>query len=154
MGQSSTDSTGYYTLGYTPSRSTVNLELRVVDAHGKEVTLCDTKHGAASHLVLNLVAPGSLRPLDPEYQRITADIAKELGGLHHLGNAREDDEQKDLTLLANATGWDARLCALASIAHALADESKVPPDILYALLRAGKPTDKHQLARISEDEVQ
>jgi len=65
---------------------------------------------------MNLVAPGKVKPLAPEYQRLVADVGKEIGRPEALGEAREDDERQDLTLLHRATGWDARLLALAAIA--------------------------------------
>jgi hypothetical protein len=125
-----------------------------LDVQGKEVALCDIKHDVQPNEILNLIAPTNLRPLVPEYQRLAADITKELGSLNRLATAREDQEQKDLTFLASATGWDARLVALAATALRLSGTSGLSPDLLYALMRAGLPTDANQLARIKIEEVE
>ncbi|MGA2704759.1 MAG: neuraminidase-like domain-containing protein [Isosphaeraceae bacterium] len=153
LGEVTTDAAGHYALSYSAGAGTVNLEVRAVDAQGKEITLCDTQYGAGPHEVLNLVAPMSIRPLEPEYQRLTADLLVHVGSLDKLGSAREDDEQKDLTLLSVATGWDVSHIELAANAHALTRPAGISPDILYALFRAGLPTDKNQLARESIDAV-
>jgi len=153
LGEIVTDVNGYYSIAYAVSRGTPNLEVRVVDAHGKEVTLSDTRHDAEANESLNLVAPMTLRPVAPEYERLSQDIAKELGSLH-LSAAKEDEDQQDLTLIATATGWDARLVALAATAGQLAPDSGMSAEILYGLFRAGLSLDKNQLARTKIEEVE
>jgi hypothetical protein len=153
LGEITTDVNGYYAIAYSLSRGTANLEVRVVDAHGKEVILSDTRHDAEANEVLNLVAPTNLRPVAPEYQRLSADVTKELGSLH-LSSAKEDEDQQDLALISAATGWDARLVALAATASQLAPESGMSAEILYGLFRAGLPLDKNQLARTKIEEVE
>jgi hypothetical protein len=153
LGEITTDVNGYYAIAYSLNRGTANLEVRVLDAHGKEVVLSDTRHDAEANEVLNLVAPNTLRPPGPEYQRLSGDIAKELGSLQ-LGSAKEDEDQKDLTLISTQTGWDARLVALAAAASQLAAESGISAEILYGLFRAGLSPDKNQLARTKIEEVE
>lgn len=153
LGEIATDVNGYYAIAYDVKRGSVNLEVRVVDAHGAEIVLCDTRHDAEANEVLNLVAPLSVRLPAPEFERISADIAKETGSLH-LKDAKEDDDQQDLTLIANATGWDARLVALAATAEHLAPEAGMTAELLYGVLRAGLPTNKNQLARTKIEEFE
>jgi hypothetical protein len=154
LGEIATDVNGYYSIAYDVHGGHINLEVRAVDAHGREIALCDTKHGAETKEVANLVAPTSVRPVNAEFQRLSTDVSKELGSFEKLGGAREDEEQRDLTLVANMTGWDARLLALAATASQLATESKISPDLFYALFRAGLPLDKHQLARTHVEDVE
>ena len=154
LGEITTDVNGYYAIAYGVSKGSANLEVRVVDAHGKEVTICDTRHDADANESLNLVAPTTLRPVAPEYERLTQDLAKELGGLTHLREAKEDEDQQDLSLLSSSTGWDARLIALAVAANQLAPESGMQAEVLYALYRAGLSLDKNQLARTRIEEVE
>jgi hypothetical protein len=153
LGEIKTDVNGYYAIAYDVKRGSANLEVRAVDAHGAEVALCNTRHDAEVNEVLNLVAPLSVRPPAPEFERISADIAKETGSLH-LKDAKEDDDQQDLTLIASATGWDARLVALAATAEQLASEAGISAEILYGVLRAGLPTNKNQLARTKVEEFE
>jgi Neuraminidase-like domain/Salmonella virulence plasmid 28.1kDa A protein len=154
LGEITTDVNGYYSIAYDVKGGHASLELRAVDAHGKEVALCDVKHGVQAKETLNLVAPTSLRPVDPEFHRLSADIGKELGGFEKVAAAREDEDQRDLTLLSHTTGWDARLVALAATASQLSAESKIAPDLFYGLFRAGLPPDKHQLARTHVEDVE
>jgi len=153
LGEITTDVNGYYAIAYSLTKGAANLEVRVLDAHGKEIVLCDTRHDAEANEVLNLVAPIGLRPVQPEYQRLSADIGKELGSLQ-LGSAKEDEDQQDLTLISAATGWDARLVAQAAGASQLAPESGISAEILYGLFRAGLALDKNQLARTKIEEVE
>ncbi|TMD58872.1 MAG: hydroxyisourate hydrolase, partial [Chloroflexi bacterium] len=85
-----TDDQGYYALPYQPGGKAANLEVRVVEAQGKEISLSATKYNAGKHEVLNLVAPASVQPLAPEYQRLTADLNKQLGKLDDLAGAQEN----------------------------------------------------------------
>jgi hypothetical protein len=153
LGEITTDVNGYYAIAYEVKKGSANLEVRVVEAHGAEIALCDTRHDADANEVLNLVAPLSVRPPAPEFARISADIAKETGSLH-LKDAKEDDDQQDLTLIASATGWDARLVALAATAEQLAPASGISAEILYGVLRAGLPTNKNQLARTKVEDFE
>src|SRR5207249_5800509 len=97
---------------------------------------------------LNLVAPAELHPLASEYERLTADLREELGTLDSLAGIHEDDQRKDITLLHQATQWDARLIALAATAGKLSKDTAIGEDALYALVRLGLPTDEEQLALV------
>lgn len=149
LGETKTNDEGFYSLSYNASSKPVNLEMRVVDMQGKEISLSATKFNADKHEVLNLVAPGSIRPLAPEYQRLSNDLMKNLGNLSKLTDTLENTERKDITILHQSTGWDARLIALAATANKLSGEIGIPHDALYALFRVGLPSDKQQLASVS-----
>src|SRR5262249_18483810 len=146
---------GQYVIIYNAANvaGPINLELRTVDAQGKEITLSDARYGAAAQEVVNLVAPTTLRPLDPEYQRLATDVGRQIGGIDKLKDAQESANRQDLTLLNSTTGWDARLTALAAKASALSPDTGLPTDALYGMFRAGLPTNKTELAHLSSDAV-
>ncbi len=108
--------------------------------------------GVDEQTVINLVVPASHAPLAAEYTRLTGDVSPYLGS-GTLVRAREDGTTNDLTLLNRASGWDARLIALAATAARLTRVTGVAPDALYALMRAGLPSDPAQLVRVSDDTV-
>jgi hypothetical protein len=153
LGEVKTDEQGQYTLSYNPAVGQTNLELRTLDARGKEIALSDARYGAGQKETANLIAPTAVRPLDPEYQRLAADVGKQVGGIDKLRTAQEGADRQDLTLLNSTTGWDARLVALAANASAVSADTGIPADALYALFRAGLPTDKNELARLGADAV-
>ena len=70
-----------------------------------------------------------------------------------LGDLKETDEQRDITYLANKTGWDARAVALAALSDQFSarttDPAGVAPAIpqafFYALFRAGLPANEDTL---------
>lgn len=142
---------GLYSLPYDPGGKPANIELRVVDAAGKETPLSKAVLGADEKEVLNLVAPTAAKPLEAEFTRLASNLQPHVGDLNRLASARENADRQDLTLLHEASGWDARLIALAATATKLsaANETGLPSDALYGLLRAGLPSDKQQLARVS-----
>ncbi len=141
---------GLYSLAYTADPP-ANLEVRALDAAGQEITLSKIIKNAAEKEVLNLVAPGEARPLAAEFARLSGDLLPHVGDLSRLATARENAGRQDLTLLHEATGWDARLIALAATATRLSQEAEtgLPEETLYGLLRAGLPSDRLQLARVS-----
>jgi len=153
LAEGKTDDQGFCALTYDPGDKAANLDIRAVDAQGQEISLCATKFDADRHEVLNLVAPMRLRKLAPEYRRLTADLKQQLAGLEKLGEARETAAQRDLTLLKRATGWDARLIALAATAQKLSAATKMTAEALYGLFRAGLPTSKERLAALSPEVV-
>ena len=151
--EKATDATGQYDIRYG-AQGSANIEIRAVSG-GREIPLSKTKFSAAEKEEINLVAPTAIQPLAPEFTRLTNDLTPHIGSLAQLATAQEDAERQDLTLLNRATGWDARVMVLAANASALAADQTVglSADVLYGLFRAGLPTDKQLLARISEETI-
>lgn len=148
LGEVQTDDQGFYALPYDPAGRAANLEVRVVGLDGEEVSLSTTRFKADRYEMLNLVAPASVLPLAAEYDRLAADLDQHLGEQGNLGDAEENEDRQDLTLLHRATGWDARLIALVATADKFSADTGIARDALYALFRAGLPTDKQLLARV------
>jgi hypothetical protein len=145
---------GVYSLPYSVDSQAANLEVRAVDSTGKEVALSSMIKNGGAREVLNLVAPASAQPLTAEFNRLSADLQPHVGGeLTRLRTARETADQQDLTLLHEATGWDARLIATAALATRLSagEETGLPQEALYGLLRVGLPSDRLELARVSNE---
>lgn len=154
LAEGKTDEKGYYLLSYNSGSGVVNLELRAVDAQGKEIPLSYTKYDVAAQELINLVAPGSLQPLAPEFQRLAADMDIHIGGMGMLGQAQENASRQDLSILYHTAGWDARLLALGSMAAILNQTTGIGQDTLYALFRAGLPTDPKKLCLVSPTTIQ
>lgn len=155
LSETRTDGQGAYTFTYNPGSKAVNLDVRVVGADGKEVPISAPQFNPTQQKTLNLVAPASVQPLAPEFQRLNADLGAQLGSaINTLGNAQEDSSRQDLTFLAQTTGWDPRLLSLAATASKLSTTTNLGQDTLYALLRAGLPTDPQQLMWVSSSAVQ
>ncbi|OLR93852.1 neuraminidase-like domain-containing protein [Actinokineospora bangkokensis] len=150
VGSGRTGESGRYSLDVPPGVG--GLELRAVEPGGAQVVLTRPMHGrGAAPLVV--VAPTRVQPPAPEHRRLAAGLAPHVGDLAALAGAREDDGRQDLTLLTRATGWDARLLALAANAASLARTTALPHEALYGMLRAGLPADPLQLARVSAPAV-
>ena len=153
-----TDALGYYSATYAPTTEKVLLTVLAVGADGQEVALSQPVL-ARRREVLNLVLPAKLQPASAaEFQRLAAALQPHLG-TGRLAVAREDGDQHDLSLLHQATGWDARVLALAAHADRLAAEPELTAaglggEALYALVRAGLPTDAGRLAIESEETVE
>lgn len=154
LGETRTDAQGVYAMPYSAGGAAVNLEVRAVDSQGNETPLSETKFNAGKTEALNLVAPATIQPLAPEYQRLSTDVVKQIGDINKLGGAQEVGERQDLTLLNQSTGWDARLIALAANANKTSSETGISQEALYGMYRAGLPTDKQQLAQLSVDTVE
>ena len=148
---------GLYKFEYDADPKSNSLEIAALDAAGKEVKLTAVMHGLGAEEVafLNLAAPDNLQPLQSEFARMSADFAPHFSDMKALADARENKERQDLTLLNAATGWDARLVALASKAARVSQD----PDVglsqaaLYGLFRTGLPSDTAQLAQVSAETV-
>ena len=153
LGKGRTNDEGFYRVSYDPGSKPANLEVHIVDAAGNEIPLSAPKFTAEKHEVLNLVAPSRIKPLPVEYHRLTADLENKLGE-GKLADIRENAKRQDLTILHQATGWDARLIALASTASRVSADTGLQQDALYALFRTGLPTDKQKLASVSSSVVE
>ncbi len=148
LAEAKTDANGVYSLLYTPPPAGTNVAVRVADGQGKETTISSNIYNPPANRVLNLVAPASVQPLTVEYQRLSADMQKEIGGIQNLSKAQETDTQQDLAYLNQSTGWDARLLAVAATAAQQTATTGLTQDVLYALFRTGLPSDPQTLALI------
>ncbi|SFE35463.1 neuraminidase-like domain-containing protein [Nitrosomonas sp. Nm166] len=155
LAETSTLAGGQYAFTYDAGGQILSLEVRAVDNSNREVPLSKPLNNLSheSRVVLNLVAPGNLQPLAAEYHRLVADLTPHVGQVTALAQAKEDEGRQDLTVLNRATGWDARLIALAAMTERLAAEVdvKLPQEPLYGLLRVGLPSDKLLLAQVEPD---
>ena len=142
---------GIYSLAYATNGNAANLEIRAVDEAGNEVALTNIIRSAGEREVINLVAPAATKLQAAEFTRLANDLQPHIGEFSQLRFARETAEQPDLTLLHEASGWDARLIATAAMASRLSvqEETGLPQEALYGLLRTGLPSDKLQLAQVS-----
>jgi hypothetical protein len=131
----------------------INLELRMLQQDGSEVTVTDTLFDVQPGDVVNVVAPTSVQPPATEHAQLTQDTADHLHG-QPLGIARQTPDQPDLSLLQENTGWDARLVALAATADQVSVTTQLAPAAAYALVRAGLPGDPAGLAGVSPAAVE
>lgn len=155
LGETKTDGEGSYSISYVPPPGgTANIQVRVVDATGREITVSKTKFNAVSSEVLALNVPSTVQPAVPEYQRLAADLEKSVGGIARLTAAQENSARQDITLLNRSTNWDARVVTLAAQAAQTAAITGLGQDALYALFRIGLPTDPSLLAMVPSATVQ
>ena len=155
LAETQTNEAGQYDATYSVDGGPANIEIRALKGD-EEIPLSKTRFAADEREVLNLAAPAALQPLPAEFDRLSADVTREIGSLEKLATAREGDGRQDLTVLNRSTGWDARVLALASKSAALAADPSIGlrGDVLYGLFRAGLPSDKTLLARVNEDAVE
>ena len=155
LAETSTLAGGQYAFTYDSGDKALSLEVRAVNSANDEILLSKPLNDLSREprAVLNLVAPGNLQPLAAEYRRLSADLTPHVGQMTMLAEARENKERQDLTVLNRATGWDARLIALAAVTERLSADPEVnlPQEALYGLLRAGLPFDKLLLAQLEPD---
>ena len=149
-----TDAQGAFTLTYDPKGVPINLEVRIKDPqdNAKEIPLAKPRFNANPHETFNLVV-GAAPAGKAEYGRLSEDLTPHVGQMTKLAGAKETKERQDLSVLNRATGWDARLIALAATAERLGADRQVllPPEIVYGLLRAGLPSDKVLLAQVDSE---
>lgn len=158
LSETTTRELGLYTLPFDLGGKPAGLEIRAVDASGSEIPLSKRIHdlGSEARVIVNLVAPAKLQPLAAEYQRLVSDLTPPIGEMKALASAQENAERQDLTVLNRATGWDARLIALAANTEKLIldPDLQLPEEAVYGLLRAGFPSDKLQLAQVDAEFVE
>jgi len=153
LGEVQTNADGFYAISYEAGERAAGIELRTAGPDGEELRLSKAKYEVQANEVLNVVAPKGVQPLDAEFDRLMSDLGGQLEDLALLAKAREAGDQRDLTLLRQATGWDARIVGLAARASRLEEETGAPQAAIYALLRAGLPADPQKLALVPSETV-
>lgn len=109
---------------------------------------------------LDIVIPEEKLSLPAEYCRLINELGAQLGNLdetqlkQRLATLKEDDQQQDITYLANKTGWDARMVAMTALASQFSERSGIEPEFYYALFRAGVPANQAVLSQLAPETVQ
>jgi hypothetical protein len=151
VGEALTGPDGQYTAVTSLSGEVAHLDVRAVGADGREIPLVEP--ACIADGPVDLVVPADRVPApDAEYVRLLAALKPHLDGARPSA-AREDSDQRDISLLHEATQWDARLIALAATADELSARTGVDPQAVYGMLRAGLPTDPARLARVGREGV-
>ena len=81
--------------------------------------------------------------LPSEYETLAKNLSAFYKG--NLRDLKENEKQKDITYLANKTGWDARAVAMAALADRFGKTTGIPSATFYALFRAGLPANEKRL---------
>jgi hypothetical protein len=147
-----------YDAGTVTRRGKAHPDVRVrVSAAGELLATSPVVYDAARDQVVDVALAADKVRQPPEYERLGAAVAALLGADGELGPRlaalREDDERQELTWLANKSGWDARMVAMASLAARFAAEWGVGAEYFYALFRAGVPASEAALGRLAPDAV-
>lgn len=149
---------GRYAFAYPFAGRASTFEIRAVKGATIEVGLSKPLEdlGELPRVVVNLVLPDDLQPAAAEYRRLSDALMPCIGTMSALAQAREDATQRDVTVLNRATGWDARLIAMAATSEKLAAEAPTPLSsvAVYGLLRAGLPSNKLLLSRVESGVVE
>jgi len=154
LGEAVTNERGGYDVAYSV-RGTPNIEVHAIAADGQDIQLSSTKFGAAREEKLDLVAPTKVQPPAAEFARLRAAVSPQLDDKpERLKGAVEWGDRRDISNLAATTRWDGRALALASIAYDNTDATRIPAEALYALYRAGLPTEAKTLARVDRRAVE
>lgn len=152
LGDTETDERGFYALPYDLNGTRANIEVHAIDANGATVRLSNPKVNAERSVVINLVAPSTVKSQANEFKLMTDDLATVVGAdLGRLAFAQESEDQQDLSLLHQATSWDARLIATAATAAKVTAATGIAHAALYGAFRAGLPDDTEALALVSPE---
>ena len=161
--QAVTDDRGAYTASFDAAvlknrkKTLPDLQARVF-AEGKLVGSSDVSYNATPIVVLNIILDeGALPSLRSEYEVLTSALAGYFVG--NFGDLKEDEEQQQVTYLANKTGWDARAIALVALADQFSrlpipnGSAPIRAEFYYALFRGGLPANATTLYLASVDSV-
>ncbi len=153
LGEITSDASGAYRFDYA-SEEARDLVVCAVDADGVEIPLAQPRRATPEAARADLIVPERMVPTRrSEHAAIVSDLVAQLPEGARLGEAVEREDQRDVAWLARATGWDARLVALAASADRLAGETGLDAESLYGMLRAGAPDEADALARLDASVV-
>lgn len=133
-----------------------------VFAGGERVASSDVRYNAGQEETIDVLVPeGNIRK-PSEYRRLLQDLALHLclegpddpALQEKLSQLQEDENRQDITYLANKTGWDARLVALAVLAVQFSLRTNIRPEFFYALFRSGLPADDIVLSQTDPETLQ
>jgi hypothetical protein len=157
IGQAVTDEHGHYKITGKMDGSTrkakPDIEIRVYNVADKtEIGRSGVTYNADAHISIEAVVSSDKIKRPTEYERLRSALENCSGG-KKLQDLKEDDAKADITYVANKSGWDARLAAMAVQAETLSSKAEIPPAHYYALFRTGLLMDQSAMHRLSTDYI-
>jgi Neuraminidase-like domain/Salmonella virulence plasmid 28.1kDa A protein len=115
----------------------------------------EIRYNASSHEILNVILPTTetvIKALPSEHTTLLQELTTHFQG--NLRDLKEDDNQQDITYLANKSGWDARAVAIAALADQFSTNTagtgdSIHPALFYTLFRAGLPANEDAIYQIN-----
>ncbi len=171
LGETTTDSNGYYEITYTPEqfaraeKKSADLVVRVFDAQGEILAHSSIRYNANPTEEIDLVLGSGIIHEPSEYEKLIRELLPLLNGLG-FAELEESDEHHDISFLSSETGLDAqRIGALAEahrfedyardkIGETTADPFALTAPVFYGLFREGMPTEIHALLSQSQELIQ
>src|SRR3989440_8101825 len=148
-----TDATGFYHISYTPDafspgQSAADLQVELLNGGGPVIFTSPITFNAPRQAIIDLALGGPQREQPSEHSTLVATMMPLLGTLSRT-DLREDTQFRDLTFLSGETGINKARVALWSIAAHVANNTKLPPELFFALLRRNIPADAETIALAS-----
>ncbi len=151
LGQGVIDDCGQFRMTFSADQITSSgklrpdLQLKVYNGT-TQVAASEVRYNAFPDETINVSIPADATGLPSEFESLTSAIGKHYSGA--LNQLQENDQNQDISYLANKSGWDARAVAMAALADQFSRQtgaSPVNPAYFYALFRAGVPANDNVL---------
>ena len=155
LGEARSDADGYFEISYmfrAPGKVAPNLVVKGFASarNTKPVAVSAVMFDANPEVIINLVAGETEYRGPSEFERLMTDIAPIVERQHlKVAELLEDDETRDVSFLSGQTRHTADRIAHAILAHRHAEKSTLEPEVFYAFLRQGLPTEPSAL--LSQD---
>lgn len=139
LGETASAPDGSYKILFTADSADVEVQVFEEERPDEVLAISPIRYNAKQDERINVVVAENKIKSTNEYSQITAELRKELGG-KNFRDLQENEQQQDITYLANKTGWDARMVAMVALADEYSAKTNVPAPYYYAMFRAGMPT--------------
>lgn len=150
VGSVMTDLQGGYAISFkNPVPAAPDIEVRACQkGDEKNISRSAVKYNASPVEKLDVIVNAQKERVGSEFNQILNDVRIHLANMKP-SELREDQEKRDITYLANKTGWDGRITAMLGAAHKLGETLKIDPSHIYAFLRAGVPATEDAVKGLS-----
>lgn len=153
LAQTTTNPCGDYGISFNASLVTSrgkkrpDLQARVY-TDGRFLAASEVRYNAEGVVNLDVTIPADATPALSEHETLTQALRTHYSG--SLRNLQENDQQQDITYLANKSGWDARAVAMAALADQFGANTSIDPTFFYALFRAGLAANEQSIYHTDE----
>lgn len=150
VGSVMTDLQGGYSISFrNPLTIAPDIEVRAYQkGDERNAARSAVKYNASPVEMLDVIVNAQKERMTSEFNRILNDVGIHLANVK-LSELKEDQENRNITYLANKTGWDGRITAMLAGAHKLGESLKIDPSHIYAFLRAGVPASEDAIKALS-----
>lgn len=159
IGEALTNKEGQYSISFcsanldSDGKPDIQVKIYNTGKSGKEIGSSDVFYNTTGDVKIDVTVESEKVVRPAEIDRLNNTISEFLKN-KSLKDLEVNEHTDDITYLANKTGWDARIIAMAAQAEILSDKTGVSSQVYYVLFRSGLASNEDAINKLPSNTIE